>query len=117
VEYVDFIMLGELRLINIEAGYYFPTLFVDTNALVRAFPQCKIFLGKQKILPLPLRPIKVEAPFQQWGLDSIGEINMNSSGQQKWILTTIDYFTKWVEAIPTRATTDSVIIKFLEENI
>jgi hypothetical protein len=28
-----------------------------------------------------------------------------------------DYFTKWVEAIPTRATTDSIIIKFLEENI
>jgi transposase InsO family protein len=28
-----------------------------------------------------------------------------------------DYFTKWVEAIPMRNTTDSVIINFLEENI
>jgi hypothetical protein len=45
------------------------------------------------------------------------EINPNSSGQHKWILTTINYFTKWVEVIPTRVSTDSVIIKFLEENI
>ena len=29
----------------------------------------------------------------------------------------IDYFTKWIEAIPTRQATDSVIISFLENNI
>jgi len=29
----------------------------------------------------------------------------------------MDYFTKWVEAIPTRETIDTMIIKFLEENI
>eukprot|EP00253_Pinus_taeda_P009551 PITA_09551 len=28
-----------------------------------------------------------------------------------------DYFTKWIEAIPTRQATDSVIISFLENNI
>jgi hypothetical protein len=72
---------------------------------------------KEKVVSLPLRPIKVETHFQQWGLDFIGEINPNSSGQHKWILTATNYFTKWVEAIPTRATTDTIIIKFLEENI
>ena len=34
-----------------------------------------------------------------------------------WIITTTDYFTKWIEAIPTRSATDTVIIKFLLENI
>jgi hypothetical protein len=34
-----------------------------------------------------------------------------------WILTSTDYFSKWVEAIPTRFATDVVVIKFLEENI
>eukprot|EP00253_Pinus_taeda_P010403 PITA_10403 len=38
-------------------------------------------------------------------------------GQHRWILTTTDYFTKWIEAIPTRQATDSVIISFLESNI
>jgi hypothetical protein len=72
---------------------------------------------EEKLQPLPLRPVHAETPFQQWGLDFIGEIHPNSSGKHKWILTATNYFTKWVEAIPTRETTDSVIIKFLEENI
>ena len=32
-------------------------------------------------------------------------------------MTTSDYFTQWVEAIPTRQVTDSVIIDFLLSNI
>ena len=79
--------------------------------------QCQIFDGKRKLVPLPLNPISVEAPFQQWGLDFIGEINPNYSGQHRWILTTTDYFTKWIEAIPTRRATNAVIMDFLEENI
>eukprot|EP00253_Pinus_taeda_P011791 PITA_11791 len=55
--------------------------------------------------------------FSDWGLDFIGEIHPASSGQHRWILTTTDYFTKWIEAIPTRQATDSVIISFLENNI
>jgi len=50
-------------------------------------------------------------------LDFIGEINPNSSGQHKWILTATDYFTKWIEEIPTRRATETVIMDFLEENI
>eukprot|EP00253_Pinus_taeda_P011353 PITA_11353 len=33
-----------------------------------------------------------------------------------WILTATDYFTKWIEAIPTKQATDAVIISFLENN-
>jgi hypothetical protein len=67
---------------------------------------------------LPLLSIKVEAPFQQWGLDFIGEIHSPSSTQYKWILTaTTCYFSKWVEAIPTKFVTDVVVIKFIKENI
>ena len=54
---------------------------------------------------------------QQWGLDFIGEINPASSGQHRWILIATYFFTKWVEAIPTRNATDKVIISFIQENI
>jgi hypothetical protein len=66
---------------------------------------------------MPLVPVKTKAPFQQWGLDFIGKISPHSSAQHRWILTATDYFTKWVEAIPTRRATDSVVMDFLEENI
>jgi hypothetical protein len=64
-----------------------------------------------------LKPVVVSGPFQQWGLDFIGEIHPASSGQHRWILTATDYFTKWIEAIPTRSASHKVIIGFLEDII
>ena len=45
------------------------------------------------------------------------EINPNSLGKNRWILEATGYFTKWIEAIPTRRATDAVTIDFLENNI
>jgi hypothetical protein len=101
----------------LRAGYYWPKLFSDVNVKFRACNPCQFFAGKQKLPALPLVPVKTEAPFQQWGLDFIGQINPHFSAQHKWILTVTDYFTKWVEAISTRKATDLVVIDFLEESI
>jgi hypothetical protein len=97
----------------LRVGYYWPKLFSDVNTKFRACNPCQLFVGKHKLPALPLVPVKTEVPFQQWGLDFIGEINPHSSAQHKWILIAKNYFTKWVEAIPTRRATDSVVIDFL----
>ena len=57
----------------------------------------------------------VSGPFQQWGIDFIGEIHLDTNGQHKWILTATDYFTKWIESIPIRSASHKVIIIFLED--
>jgi hypothetical protein len=62
----------------LRVGYYWPKLFSDVNAKVRACNPCQIFAGKQKLPALRLLPVKIDAPFQQWGLDFIGEINPHS---------------------------------------
>lgn len=77
----------------------------------------QFFAGRPKLPALPLQPVIVEAPFQQWGLDFIGKFKENSSNGFKWILTCTDYFTRWVEAVPLKGATTRAIIKFLEENI
>jgi hypothetical protein len=59
------------------------TLFTDVNTKVRACNSCQLFSGKQKLPALPLVPVKTKAPFQQWGLDFIGEIHPQSSAQHK----------------------------------
>ena len=64
----------------LRSGYYWPSLFSDVYQQVRACVQCQNFAGKQKLMSLPLTPIAVNAPFQQWGLDFIGEINPTSFG-------------------------------------
>jgi hypothetical protein len=47
----------------------------------------------------------------------LGKFILTSSGQHRWILTTTDYFTKWIETIPTRSASHKVIISFLEDII
>jgi hypothetical protein len=62
-----------------------------------------------------LKPVTISGPFQQWGLNFIGEIHPASRGQHGWILTATDYFTKWIEAIPTRSASHMILINFLED--
>jgi hypothetical protein len=98
----------------LRVGYYWPVLFLDTFVGVRACEPYQKFAGKQKLMSLPLKPIVTHGPFQQWGLDFIGEINSSYSGQHRWILIATDYFKKWIEAILTRNETNKVIMDFLE---
>eukprot|EP00253_Pinus_taeda_P017162 PITA_17162 len=101
----------------LSASFYWPTLLADVKKHVTSCHKCQIFEGKKKLLPFPLKPISIEMPFQQWGLDFIGEIHLPSSVQHKWILTTTNYFTKWIEAIPSKQVVGIAIITFLESNI
>ena len=48
----------------LRAGYYWPTLFSDIKRFATSCHKCQIFEGKRKLMPLPLRPITTERPFQ-----------------------------------------------------
>lgn len=101
----------------LQAGFYWPTLFGDTYKFVRSYQKWHLFAKKKWLASFPLIPVFIEEPFRKWGLDFVGEINPPSSGQHKWVLTTTDYFTKWVEAILTKRENDQVVMIFLEGNI
>eukprot|EP00253_Pinus_taeda_P021919 PITA_21919 len=101
----------------LRVGYYWPTLFSDVFSFVKSCDKCQRFAGRQQLKSFPLKPVHVNGPFQQWSLDFIGEFNPHSSGQHKWILAATDYFTKWIEAIPTKNANHQVVIKFFNENI
>jgi transposase InsO family protein len=97
--------------------YYWPTLFSDTHQHVWSCQPCQYFSGKPKLPAQPLKLAVVEAPFQQWGLDFVGEFKENSSNGYQWILTATDYFTRWVKSIPTKKATEEVVVNFLEDRI
>jgi hypothetical protein len=58
-----------------------------------------------------MNPIIKPWPFKGWGMDMIGKINPPSSKGHQYILTIIDYFTKWVEVIPMKSVTSKDVIK------
>ncbi|KAH9291969.1 hypothetical protein KI387_042848, partial [Taxus chinensis] len=66
------------------------------------------FVGRPKLASLPLKPVVIEDPFQQWGLYFIEALNPSSSAGHTHVLTAIDYFIKWVQAIPVESTTSKV---------
>jgi transposase InsO family protein len=101
----------------LRAEYFFPTLFSDTYQHVRSCQPCQYFSDKPKLLAQPLKPVVIEAPFQQWGLDFVGEFKDNSSNGYQWILIATDYFTRWVKSIPTKKATKEVVMNFLEDQI
>lgn len=102
----------------LRAGYYWLKVFNDSFIHVRKCEACQNFSGNLMYQgALPLRPLQADAPFQQWGIYFIGEIQEKSSGGHRWILVATDYFTKWVEAIPTRQDTSNVVTNFLMDNI
>ena len=99
-------------------GFWCPNLCRDTQVLVRKCDSCKRFARKLKFSRnIPLKLVEVQAPFQQWGMNFLGEISPSSNSGFSWILVATDYFTKWVEAIPTRNSTRKVVNNFLLNNI
>ena len=100
----------------LRAGFSWPTLFRDAHEFVKICDICQRFSGKLKFSRnLPLRPVEVQAPFQQQGIDFIGEISNKSSGGHSWILVATDYFTKWVEEIPTKNAKSKVVINLISK--
>jgi hypothetical protein len=78
----------------LRAAYYWPTIFFDTHKYVKSCRLCQFFLGKQLLPALPLKPVVIEASFQQRELDFVREFKENSSNRYRWFLNTTDYFTQ-----------------------
>jgi hypothetical protein len=66
---------------------------------------------------MPLQPIVVEKSFSQWGFDVVGPINPKYSKGNMYILTTTNYFMKWMEAVALNKVDVEELIKFLKDNI
>jgi hypothetical protein len=106
---VGAIILGEPQPIkSSELGIFGLAFFMMFVQRLELVSNVKNFLESSNSNLFPLKPVVVSGPFQQWGLDFIGEIHPTSSGQHRWILTASDYFTKWIEAIPTRSASHQV---------
>lgn len=92
-------------------------MFWDAYVHVKGCEKCQLFSGKPHLAALPLRPVVIDEPFKQWGVDFIGPINPHSSAGHMYILIAMDYFTKWVEAIPTKKANSEVVYNFLKDYI
>ncbi|KAL0435295.1 UNVERIFIED_CONTAM: hypothetical protein Sradi_0237400 [Sesamum radiatum] len=57
-------------------------------------------------------PTMKQDAIRLWGMDIIGPFPL-VTGQRKFLLVAIDYFTKWIEAEPLACITEGEVIKFI----
>jgi hypothetical protein len=78
---------------------------------------CQRFRKIQMVPASVMNPIIKPWPFGGWSMDMINKINPPSSKGRQYILAIMDYFTKWVEAIPMKSVTSKDAINFIKEHV
>ena len=67
--------------------------------------------------PSELHALTSPWPFYIWGIDITGKISPKSSSGHEYILVSIDYFTKLVEATSYARLTTARVAKFIRSHI
>ena len=76
-------------------------------------PQCQLVARKLKSKRAPLKPVEiVNEPFKKIAIDIVGELPRTTTGY-KYILTIVDYATRYPEAIPSRRTNAKTVAEAL----
>ncbi|KAK9951374.1 hypothetical protein M0R45_006821 [Rubus argutus] len=97
-------------------GYYWPSMRKDAHLKVKRCHTCQAHANLSHKPPTLLQDMRTLWPFHTWGLDFVGKINPPSDGHV-WIITSTEFFTKWVEAIPMRKATRAALSNFIKEYI
>ena len=67
--------------------------------------------------PSELHALTSPWPFSVWGIDIIGKISPKSSSGHEFILVSIDYFKKWVEATSSAKLNVAKVATFIKSHI
>ena len=82
----------------VQRNFYWPGFFKDVEKYCKNCETC----AKNKTVPRPRSPMKpievVTIPFYMIGVDIIGPLKTTTRGN-KYILSVIDYYTKYAEAV------------------
>jgi hypothetical protein len=96
--------------------YFWPSIFKDCIEAIKKFPSCQVFHKKASTHLAPLHPIVIVDPFFKWVIDCM-QCNPTSVGGNDYIIISVDYFTKWIEAMPTFLNDGRIATLFIFKHI
>ena len=84
--------------------FYWPGLQKDVKEYCRTCDTCQRTFPKGRILSQPLEPLPmVDIPFERVGIDLVGPFNPISGRGHRWILTLVDFATRFPDAVPLKS--------------
>jgi hypothetical protein len=75
-------------------------LIKDSIESVKKCHPCQIFSQKMRADPAPMFPFIIVGPLTKWGID-FTTFHPASTRGHRYIIVVVEYFIKWVEAMPT----------------
>ncbi|PRQ58347.1 putative nucleotidyltransferase, Ribonuclease H [Rosa chinensis] len=99
----------------LQSGFYWPSLFKDAYTFVTTCDRCQRMGNISSKSQMPLTNILEVELFDVWGIDFMGPFPMSHGFI--YIIVSVDYVSKWVEALPTRTNDHKVVLSFLKEHI
>ena len=114
----DSIMGGHLgiwktvdRILN---NFYWPAIHTDVLRFCRSCDICQRTIRKGSVSRAPLQNMPlVDQPFKRVAVDLIGPIHPSSEEGHRYILTLVNYATRYPEAIPLKKVSSETIAKAL----
>ncbi|XP_021603076.1 uncharacterized protein LOC110608172 [Manihot esculenta] len=97
-------------------GYYWPTVKKEAEEFVRRCDICQWFANAINVPATPQSSISSPWPFSQWGIDILGPFP-KTTGQKKFVVVAVEYFSKWPEAEAIPTITARKMIDFVWGNI
>jgi transposase InsO family protein len=97
-------------------GFYWPTTVTDANEVVRTYEGCKFYARKTHLPTHTLQTIPVTWSFAMWGLDIIRPLQ-KARGGYRYMLVTVDKFSKWIEARPITNLRSEQVVSFFTDTI
>ena len=94
--------LGTTTIINrIRIHFYWPEMQNDIRRFCQSCDKCQNTIPKGKVGNVPLGQMPLlDTPFQRVALDLVESINPMTDGKNRYILTIVDYATRYPDAIP-----------------
>ena len=88
---------------KILAHFFWPGVQADVQRFCRSCDACQRAIPKGRVTKIPLgtTPI-IDEPFHRVAIDIVGPIKPVSSRGHRYILTLVDYATRYPEAVPLR---------------
>ncbi|KAK2997736.1 hypothetical protein RJ639_024902 [Escallonia herrerae] len=97
-------------------GYYWPGMQKDAIKFAKKYDRCQKFAPLTHTPAVPLSILTSPIPFAMWGMDILGPFPM-ATGQRRFVIVAIDYFTKWTEAEALATITASKCEEFFWKNV
>ena len=76
------------------AGYFWPTMFKDSQAYVRKYNACQRYAWNDLRMEMPLHIFLPLVPFEKWEIDYVGSVCPHSSRWMVYIVVATEYLTK-----------------------